>query len=783
MALSVNADTQLFSLGADNTYVYTLSVYGGIYALCSWLVTSGLHPIAALCFVALAVILVPGNRSAPKPYVVVAILVVVALYRGGIAFESNLQSTHSSGVVAGPVMATSSGSRFSVIIADTTKQDIYFYGEPKPQSGDRIQWRASRILQGSGREALIIRSSDATFSEYKKPLWRTTDRLRKKIVDRLVALAPNTASVCVAIILGEKGGVPGALKNEFATAGLAHVLVVSGLHVGFIAWLLFYSIRSIWLMVPFFGRRVCCSRVAALVTLIGCTGYWMITGAQPSTTRALLVIGYVCIAILLRRRSRALDALGLAALVIAWVDPRSFQQVGVQLSFTCCLALVVASKYTSLLSRPQTTRQGLVAMWGWTRLSVVGTMVVEIAIFPIVSNVTGQVAVGSPVANLLVLPVLEMCLIPSFFLGVVCSLFSPGLADFFWQISLWGSHIIASVSHWMSEVVPVVPSIQLPIGMMIGYYVTIVCLCCFLRRSRRGQWALFTLLVAALTTANPVVTLLHKQRDYVRFFSIGQGDAALVHIAGQNWLIDVGGRIPFDATSRLPSQEDWYRGASKARRNVVKEILWTGKGVDTLIISHPHGDHYVGVAALWQAKIPIRRLWIVCPATDEVFPIWFRAMLRELSRRGTRIQCARLGTHTITPDISVEVLWPSSAEEYKGLSVNDKSLVARFVIGGVSILFTGDIEESGEKMLVRMHGEGIASDVLKVAHHGSRSSSHDDFLTKVSPTHAVISSGQNNRFSHPHTEVVDRLQGKGIRVVRTDQQGTIYLDPRKYLSP
>jgi len=198
-----------------------------------------------------------------------------------------------------------------------------------------------------------------------------------------------------------------------------------------------------------------------------------------------------------------------------------------------------------------------------------------------------------------------------------------------------------------------------------------------------------------------------------------------------------------------------------------------------VIVSHPHPDHYGGLAAV-AAHVPIDELWV---SGDEVGDPAWAALLEQLARAGTRVVHPPLGLARARRGVQLEVLAPrgpgtgeadGATAAPSGLGVNDDSLVVRVGFAGRTVLFAGDVEAPGEAALVDAVGSGaLHVDVVKVPHHGSRTSSSPPFVAATSPGLVVISCGVANHFGFPATEVVERWRAAGARVLRTDQAGAV----------
>jgi competence protein ComEC len=251
-------------------------------------------------------------------------------------------------------------------------------------------------------------------------------------------------------------------------------------------------------------------------------------------------------------------------------------------------------------------------------------------------------------------------------------------------------------------------------------------------------------------------------RDVLRvtFLDVGQGDAALVDLPdGSAMLVDGGGLVgsPIDVGERVVAR----LLAARRRRSLAAVVL-----------SHPHPDHYLGLTA-GLARVEPKALWDTGQGETEGTAGAYAALLAELRRRAVPVlgPADLCGARTIGGAV-VEVLAPCPRLA-PDRGANDNSFVLRIRFGERAILLTGDAEHEEEKELVERLGDGLRADVLKVGHHGSRTSSSADFLGAVRPRVAVISCGVRNRFGHPHPNTLEALTRSGARILRTDRDGSV----------
>jgi len=274
----------------------------------------------------------------------------------------------------------------------------------------------------------------------------------------------------------------------------------------------------------------------------------------------------------------------------------------------------------------------------------------------------------------------------------------------------------------------------------------------------KKQGSIFVILgvlVLANVFAWTVVSDLRQSKFLeVNFFDVGQGDAIFIETPEKHQILIDGGP---DST---------------ILEKLGVEMPFWDRTIDLIILTHPEEDHLSGLIGVLKRYKVENILWTGVLHTAPEYDEWNRAIETE----GAKIQIAKAGQKIFwnkNPEDFIEILYPFenlSGQDFK--DINDTSVVSHLVFGEKSFLFPGDIFEKAEGEILN-RGMEVNSDVLKVAHHGSKTSSSPQFLAKVSPKIAVISLSKNNKYGHPHQETLEKLKNYGIRILRTDQSGDI----------
>jgi len=539
---------------------------------------------------------------------------------------------------------------------------------------------------------------------------------------------------------------PKSVAEMFTRAGVVHLLVVSGFHVGLVSGTALSFLRllalPVWVAVS----------VAAL--LVGAFSF--VVGPHPSAVRATIMVLLGLSAMLLGREKDAWTALAFAGLVILVLDPLALFSASLQLSFAATAGILyLAEDLTARLPLPKQVA-----------VLVGVSLAAQLATAPLVAASFGRLSLVAPVANLLAVP-LSLLIVPLGLLAAFCGLFAgPVAAALLAFLRPWVQFLLASVGWFASlpfasvEVPP--PSAWAVAGLYAAGCLGVEMARRGLRPTRR-QVALACLAVGAVVIWVQVAGEIDSRRLRITVMDVGQGDAILIRSpSGRVALVDAGGAVEGYAQEFDVGEE---RVVPFLHRLRVRRI-------DLLVLSHPHEDHVGGIPAVLRS-FPVGLVWDSGFKHDN--PSYPR-VLRMIHAGRIPYHLARRGdAFDLGAGVKIFVLFPSGRLEVgTGSDVNNNSLVLKLVHGQVSMLLPGDIESPIEDLLLGL-GEALRSTALKVAHHGSETSSTPTFLTAVRPEVAVISVGEGNPFGHPDAKTLRALRGVGARIYRTDHHGAIAL--------
>jgi len=686
------------------------------------------------------------------------------------------------GVIDGLPITTALGFGALLRPEPETGDDIWLWSPERLEPGARIaatgRLRTPRGFLDPGSPPLASRAAFEMSAQTIEHLgdastWRTrTLRWASAMQHAWVttiddAAGPSDGAAALrGIITGDRGTVPVALDDRWRACGIFHALSVSGLHLAVVAGLAFALLRRLIAGSPW-GGRVRPARWAVPPALVLAIAYTLVTGAQIATLRSLVVIAIMLIAQFLDRPMRLVDALGIAMLgLLAW-HPSDLRDPSFQLSFAAALALALRPRRVEGLAPGNRVLR-------WLREGVVTSAWVTLVTAPITALHFHQIQPGGVIGNLILTPLLELVALPLGLAGLLLGAVWPAAGTLAIRIAAATVGFVDLLAGWFARIAPVG---QIAVGSILAMIVLVGLALVLLARTTRTKldalaWAALcaTWLCARVPPAPGALR--------VTFLDVGQGDGAIIELPnGAAWIVDAGG---------LASRHD-LASASAPGRAVARTLEAYGHAaIELAIISHPHPDHYLGLAAL---TAPIAEMW--SPAGE---PAPRDGMKRPLSARNaeatTLPSFATLETAPlhhpplglVREEAGVEVwVWGPRFRESDQVAereevdpvrtVNDNSLVIELRFAGRSILFAGDAEAEGEAAVVAAGLRHV--DVVKVGHHGSPTSSSEAFVRATHPGTAVISCGVANTFGFPSPAVMARWRAVGAEVERTDTSGAI----------
>lgn len=663
-------------------------------------------------------------------------------------------------------------------IAETRAPPLFRYGDRLVLSGrlrpppelDDFDFPAYLERRGI-RSTMSFPAVRPVSADGGNPFVRALHAARREMADALAKAVPEPhAAFGQAILLGIRDGLPDSLTEDFRRSGTSHLLAISGLHVGVLMALTVSAGAAL------FGRR----RLYLLAPFAAVWGYALLSGASPSAVRAAVMGTAYLLAAAVGRPRSVVPALALAAALMALENPRVLSEVSFQLSFAAMMGIAV---YREWLSDPILARLNAGPEVGGVRAetlrSAVGaagiTIAATFATAPLVGFHFGQVsAMGLP-ATLLALPAVPLALMAhgaAALIGVVSETASAPAGWLAWALSAYIAEVAALLAR-----VPFASANAGEIGAasIRLYYgaLAVAVIAAHLGAGRRflrsvrlpnprslasasPDWrAVAVVLIAAALIWTAALGWRGGDSMTVVFADVGQGDMAAITTPSGRVIVVDGGPDP-----------------ARAAQALGEALPFWARTVDLLILTHPHDDHLAGANEI------LRRYRVSnILSREQDYDSAGAAVWRNLvAQEGANVVDARRGaSFSFADGVRVEVLSPPDALLRGTASdVDNASVVVRVVYGERRFLLTGDLFAEGERALVES-GQILRCDVLKIAHHGSATSSSPAMLEAVAPSAAVISAGADNPFGHPSPEVLNRLKehAPSSRVFITAERGSV----------
>ncbi len=580
--------------------------------------------------------------------------------------------------------------------------------------------RATGYVRTKGENKKEV--EDATGAMY------AIDKARMHIRQRMLAALGNSehAGVLVALAVGEQNAIPASQWKTFWRTGTGHLMSISGLHItmvaGLVYWLSFYA----WARLSRLAARIPAQRVAAICGALAALMYSLIAGFSVPTQRTLFMLLVVALALMLGRGLSATRILAFAIFAVVLIDPWCVLALGFWLSFGA-----VAMIFYVMSNRPG-------------KLSVLNTalktqLAVTLGLLPLTLLLFQEVSLISPIANALAIPIVSWVVVPVTLIGALLP----------FDFMLDAAHLVMRYSYiclaWLAELPNAVwqshaPQTWTVIVAMIGATFLL------LPRGIRTRWVGFVLLLPMFLVLPPTPK---PSEVWLTLLDVGQGLSTIIRTANYTLVYDAGPK--------------WNEDVDSGNRIVVPYLRGEGiRSLDALIVTHDDDDHSGGARSVIDARQP--KLVLTSAPLDREY----------LVNATDKMRC-EVGDTWRWDGVEFDVLHPTSADYDAQLKTNNLSCVIKITAPGGTMLLTADIEKAVEASLVARAADDLKSDVLIVPHHGSKTSSTDDFLDAVSPTLALIPVGYRNRFRHPHPTIEARYMERNIAIHRTDWDGAITL--------
>lgn len=573
----------------------------------------------------------------------------------------------------------------------------------------------------------ILKSSNGSFIH----------NIQKYIRDTINGtLTDEEGNLLLAILLGDKDKLSEDIQESFKTSNLSHMLAVSGAHVSYIILGLTYVLQN-----SIIGKKN-----GKIVCIFFLLVFMAITNFTPSVTRACIMAVLTLFSGIIYRKSDVYINISVAALITLIFNPYSLLDLGFQLSYGGTIGIII------FIKRIQEKKSNSKVINYIKQMALV-SIYANIIIIPIMMYHFNTVSFTFIISNIMASPILGIIVITGF-LFIIASITVKPLTRL---IAIFIKPIL-SILIKISQICSKLPFSNIlvvtPYMFNVISYYAIILYC--IKSKKNNKCKIIICLLIVLILINFIIYIF-PQKLRIFFIDVGQGDSTLIITPDKKTvLIDGGGSDSFDVGEKvlLPYLLD---------RRILK--------IDYVLISHFDTDHCGGILTIME-KVKVKNIIISEQAEhSENYERFKKLMIHKKIRlievkKGDKIKIGRYS--------EFKILFPTSRLLSEN-PLNNNSIVAQFNYNNFKMLFTGDIEKLAEQQILKTEKAEIRADILKVAHHGSKTSSIPEFIKAVRPKIALIGVGKNNTFGHPNQQTIKNLENIKCRIYRTDLQGEIII--------
>ena len=577
----------------------------------------------------------------------------------------------------------------------------------------------------------------------------------------------SSRSILSALLLGDTSTLADDIKTSFRNTGLMHVLAVSGLHVLLVGLVVYGLLRPFLLRLHFSWRYMEWTRMILTISILAI--YAQIAGGHASVVRAVIMASLMILGTIFQRSATSYQSLSVAALALLFIQPSFIFDVGFQLSFSAVLGILALTPHLKAMYAKRQVSPSVINLLDTTSVSVAAM----VGTFPVLIHHFGTVSFAGLILNLPALP-LTAATLSAGLMMLIFSCFSPLLAASMGAAAdLFASLLVFSAQQGSAYLG--ILSARAGNDNLWPFFCWLLMLVIILNTAlstRKWKMVLTIVSLPCIILWWKILASAYTPAVSVLFFNVGHGDAALVHLPNnKTLLIDTG-----------PQYRDTNAGA-----RIVYPFFEEAQipKLDAVIVTHPHADHMGGLPTLLK-KLPVDRL-----VFNGVFHTsgLFNRVQRMADSLNLSIETKAAGDTLLLDDsVRIRVLSPSP-ELQSHTDLNEGSLVVQIQYGKSSFLFLGDAEQDAETFLVSYFTAFLRSNVVKVGHHGSRTSSSDIFVKEVAggvnnqkrlptsehPVHAVVSSGPQTIYDLPDEDVLERWHQAGLLVHITAKDQALWL--------
>lgn len=582
----------------------------------------------------------------------------------------------------------------------------------------------------------------------------------------------NEANLLSGILIGDKEGIEKEIQQNFRDSNLSHMLAVSGAHVSYVILGITYILEKTKIN----------KLLTNVITIVALCCFIFLTGASPSVIRACIMSIYIIIGHILHRKPKLITSVSLSLLVILINNPYKLLDIGLQLSYGGTIGIILFSGWMSKKAKLNNLLEGFVNKLKYrVKQLIIVCISANLIIFPIIAMHYSTMCLTFIISNILAGPILGVIIILGF-ITIFISFVSINIA----KPCAWVLNIFIQVLMYITKICSSLPFakvyVKTPSILQIVIYYTILLFIYYIFKIRKKKHRLIyrkileiiqnkkvqkiTIIVIILIFTSMQILKWIPTDLTIYFIDVGQGDSTLIVTPNHKTILIDGGGTEFESDFDIGEQ------------TLLPEILGQGiTKIDYVLVSHFDSDHVGGLLTILE-NLKVEHVII---SRQSKVSENYKKFLKIVKDKKIDVMVVKKDDEIcVEKSLKIEVLWPRE-EQLVDNVLNNNSIVAKIVYNNFSILFTGDIEKIAEENIIREYKERnlLTSNIIKIAHHGSKTSSTEGFLSMVNPQIALIGVGQDNKFGHPNEETIQRLKSMNIKIYRTDQMGEITIKVNK----
>jgi len=582
---------------------------------------------------------------------------------------------------------------------------------------------------------------------------RFRDKISQEISELIHSRSSDISSGFLhAIVLGNKTHLNNTIRHYFESTGTVHLLAISGLHMGMIAMVTFLWFR--WLfrrseLLCLYGWSDICATIPSFIML---TSYFIISGMSPSSQRAYIMIVVFLLTQIVYREQQSLNTLCIAGtLILAW-DIRSLFSISFQMSFSAVFFILLGfsklQQYSHFVHRHFLFRH-FINMFFCSLFAIIATS-------PLALHYFYQTSFMGIITNFMAVPFVGFCILPITLISIFTAVIWQPLAQHLMSISSSFSDIFIDCLRWISQYSdPFVLYGHLTILEIVCWFAIFLLCMTGIRSSFKYVW-IIVIMTIAMDSLYWSYQRFFQETVRVSILDVGIGNSAVVELPGGRCIMIDGGGLS---------------NAFDIGKYVVAPYLWQHKinTVDSIFLTHPDRDHLQGLLFVAE-HFNVKNVW---SNGDQKKSSVYQQFISIIKKKHIHHESLYARNEIKINNVTFRIFNPPFSSNPYFNDTNNNSLVIQLIYHDIFFLFPGDIEYEAEDLLVQNYCEELKSDLLLCPHHGSRTSSTQEFINCVQPDWVFVSVGEHYKKSLPNTQVLNRYGRSGCKIKRTDKDGAI----------